>query len=136
MPNIGQTLLYIAGGGFPLLGLNGFFQKYKKQIKAAEQHEHRMEHQKSLRETRERRLAGTDGDDRMWELNEVDAWHDAELAKLDPWGTPYSESDQVMSYYSPGAASLATRHEWKHDLRFVFIGIVCATGASIWAVWF
>jgi hypothetical protein len=72
----------------------------------------------------------------VWEPHEVDTWHAAELAKPDKWGRPYSESDQILSFVSPGAVSLATYKQWKYDLRFVGLGIICATLASIWSVWF
>ncbi|MFK0003366.1 hypothetical protein [Paenarthrobacter sp. NPDC090522] len=136
MPNIGQTILYIASGVFPMIGLNRFFKQYKDARLPAIKHEHRTKHQAGLRATRDRRLAGTDDDCRVWELHEVDEWQLAELAKNDPWGKPYSESDQKMGYVSPGAVSLSRYKQWKNDLRFVFLGIISATLASIWAVWF
>ncbi|MEO3939795.1 hypothetical protein V3C41_01775 [Paenarthrobacter nicotinovorans] len=81
-------------------------------------------------------MQGTDGDARVWELHEVEKWHEAELAKPDKWGKPYGDSDQLLGFISSGAASLRTYKQWQYDLRFVGLGIICASAASIWSVWF
>jgi hypothetical protein len=48
LPNIGQSLLYLAGGVLPLIGLTRFFNQYKDARLPAEKHEHRSKHQGEL----------------------------------------------------------------------------------------
>jgi len=90
---------------------------------------------KALREKRGRLVAGTEPHHPRHTEAEVEEWHVGELAKKDPWGRRYDDSDGYLNFSSHTAASFATYKKLKGDFLFVGGGVLCATLASIWSVW-
>lgn len=123
-----MLVLYVFGAFLPIAGIG--LTLFRVSLRAR-QHRHRAGHKRALQFQRNKKTASDASDEELELINE---WHHAELAKRDKWGLAYSCPDSGITSTGPGIEAVEGLGKLWRDAGFIGGGLLAGTTASIWSL--